>query len=382
MFDNDGKEHVSVVNDMKGLGGRAPAEEQAAGVIDKQLDVATYRSGSGPVARSRVTSSAIIERTTPSVSVIIPCYNQAHFLSEAIESALFQTNRAIEVIVVDDGSPDNTAEVAERYSGILFVQQENRGLAEARNSGFRASRGEYVVFLDADDRLTPNAVESHLLCFAENPEAGFVVGDIDQINLDGSYRGSARWPLLESNHYEELLRVNHVANTIAVMFRRSIVEQAGGFRQDCSPAEDYELLLHTARLSPSAHHRAVVAQYRRYPHSLSRNGAVMLRAMKRVMALQRDEVKGNPKLLKAWREGERFWRDRFGVEAIKQMYANLAAGAPGSAARSFGALLWYVRWRLFLFPWKYGPRLFRIVSRRFRRAPERRDCHTSKVASG
>jgi glycosyltransferase involved in cell wall biosynthesis len=320
--------------------------------------------------------------SAPLVSVIIPCYNQAHFLSESVESALSQTYPRSETVVVDDGSRDGTAEVMARYSGIVSVRQDNRGLAEARNAGFRASTGDYVLFLDADDRLMPNAVEAHLSCFAKHPEAGFVVGDIDHIALDGSYAGSPRWPLLESNHYEELLRVNHVANTIAVMFRRSIVEQTGGFRQDCSPAEDYELLLHAARLCPSAHHRVVVAQYRRHPNSISRKGAVMLGAMKRVMSLQRDEIKGNPKLLKACREGERYWRDHFGVATIKQMYADLAAGAPRSAARSFGALLWYVRGRLFLFPWKFGRRLFRVVSRRFRRMPERGDCHTSKVAGG
>jgi len=112
----------------------------------------------------------------PIVSVIIPCYNQAHFLSEAIESALAQRNGAMEVVVVDDGSPDNIVEVAGRYPGIVFVRQENRGLAGARNSGFRASKGEYILFLDADDRLMPNAVASHLHCFAAHPQAGFAVG--------------------------------------------------------------------------------------------------------------------------------------------------------------------------------------------------------------
>ena len=135
-----------------------------------------------------------------------------------------------------------------RYSGIVRVRQDNRSLAEARNAGFRASTGDYVLFLDVDDRLTPNAVEAHLSCFAKHPQAGFVVGDIDQITLDGSYVVSPRSPVLEANHYEELLKVNHVANTIAVMFRRSVIELTGGFKLSCSPAEDYELLLPAARL--------------------------------------------------------------------------------------------------------------------------------------
>ena len=131
------------------------------------------------------------------VSVIIPCYRQAHFLPEAIESVLAETHRDTEIVVVDDGSPDNTQQVVQRYPTVQSVRQRNQGLAAARNAGFRASKGEYVVFLDADDRLTPNALESHLACFATHPEAGFVVGDIDHISLDGSYAGSPRWPLLE-----------------------------------------------------------------------------------------------------------------------------------------------------------------------------------------
>ena len=129
------------------------------------------------------------EKKEALVSVIIPCYRQADFLPQALESALAQTHCETEIIVVDDGSPDNTAEVVARYPGVRYLRQENRGLAGARNGGFRVSKGEYVLFLDADDRLTPNAVEAHLSCFAKHPEAGFVVGDIDNIALDGSYSG-------------------------------------------------------------------------------------------------------------------------------------------------------------------------------------------------
>jgi glycosyltransferase involved in cell wall biosynthesis len=158
------------------------------------------------------------DRGVPLVSVIIPCYNQAHYLVDAIESALAQTHPRVQIVVVDDGSVDNTAEVALHYPDVCFVRQPNQGLGNARNAGFRSSSGEYVAFLDADDRLRPTAAETHLQCFAEHPEAAFVVGDIDLIGADGSYLRSPRWPELASNQYEQLLKVDHVANTIAVMF--------------------------------------------------------------------------------------------------------------------------------------------------------------------
>ena len=158
-------------------------------------------------------------------------------------SVLAQTYPGTELIVVDDGSPDNVAELVEALSRCRRVRQENRGLAGRATRASVPAPGAYVVFLDADDRLIPNAVESHLSCFAKHTEAGFVVGDIDQISLDGSHAASPRWPVLEANHYEEMLRVNHVANTIAVMFRRSVIEQLGGFNASCSPAEDSNFLV-------------------------------------------------------------------------------------------------------------------------------------------
>jgi glycosyltransferase involved in cell wall biosynthesis len=314
--------------------------------------------------------------STPVVSVIIPCYNQAHFLPEAIESALSQRNHAIEVVVVDDGSPDNIAEVVGRYPRIVFVRQENRGLAEARNSGFRASKGEFVLFLDADDRLTPNAVESHLLCFAEHPQAGFVVGDIDHITLDGSYDQSPRWLILSENHYEELLKVNHVANNIAIMFRRSVIERIGGFNALYHPAEDYEFLLRAARLFPSAHHRSVVACYRRYPASLSRRGAAMLRAMNQVMHLQRDTLKGDRRLLKACRRGELYWRDYYGVVTAKEIGTCLVQGDLAQALRASGAFLRYVRGRFLVWPWTERQRLVNLVRRWLLHLGERAESDT------
>ncbi len=296
------------------------------------------------------------------VSIIIPCYKQTHFLSEAIESALRQTHPEIEVIVVNDGSPDNTAAVVGRYSGVLCLNQENQGLAAARNAGFRSSRGECVLFLDADDRLNSRAVETHLACFVRFPEAGFVVGDIDHITADGSYASSPRWPILEANYYKELLRANHVANTIAVMFRRSVIDRVGGFASACSPAEDYELLLHASQLFPSAHHRNVVAEYRRHPAGLSRQGSVMLRAMHRVMQMQLPVVRENPDLVKAWRIGDIYWREHFGIATFKEVYRRLRCGEIMSALRAVGILLGRVRTRLLVLPWKYRKRIIRALA--------------------
>src|SRR5437763_3156400 len=267
------------------------------------------------------------------VSVIIPCYKQADFLPEAIESALSQRHRPIEVIVVDDGSPDNTAEVVARYPQVRYLRQENRGLGGARNTGFRVSKGEYILFLDADDRFTPDAAAAHLSCFANHPEAGFVVGDIDNIALDGSYLGSPRFPLLEGSVYEDAMKVNHVANSIAVMWRRSVFEQLGGFRPSCSPAEDIELLLRAARYFQTAHHRATVEQYRRYPNTLSRKGELMLPAIRRIMRLQDEVVNGNPVLLQDRRQVYAYWRDYFGKDTVKDLVAQIIHVSPRGAAK-------------------------------------------------
>src|SRR5215210_7397761 len=112
------------------------------------------------------------------VSVVIPCYNQAHFLDEAIESVLSQSYTNFEVIVVDDGSTDTTSEVASGHAdaGVRLFRQENRGLAGARNRGLAESKGEYVVFLDSDDRLLGEALAVGVRELKSHPGCAFVAG--------------------------------------------------------------------------------------------------------------------------------------------------------------------------------------------------------------
>ncbi len=113
--------------------------------------------------------------TPPLVSVIIPCYNYASYLAEAIDSVLAQTHSNFEVIVIDDGSTDSSKQVATRYADrVMYYYQQNQGLPAARNNGFRQAHGEYIVFLDADDRLAPTFIEKTVAVAEDWPAVGFI----------------------------------------------------------------------------------------------------------------------------------------------------------------------------------------------------------------
>src|SRR5579872_2171738 len=115
----------------------------------------------------RLQSGTVTEPQRPLVSVVVVCYNQAHFLADAINSVLGQTYKNVEIIVVDDGSTDDTAATAQRFPGIRYIHQKNCGLSAARNTGLKASRGQYLVFLDGDDRLLPEAVSVGIETFRD-----------------------------------------------------------------------------------------------------------------------------------------------------------------------------------------------------------------------
>jgi glycosyltransferase involved in cell wall biosynthesis len=277
------------------------------------------------------------------VAVVIPCYGQAHLLPEAIESVCAQTHAVAELIIVDDGSPDDVAAVARRHPDARYIRQENQGLAAARNTGLRAATAEYVVFLDADDRLMPDAVAAGLACFAGCPDCAFVFGNFRFIAEDGTPGAErVRPPVDGGDLYHALLRQNHVEMTSTVMFRRDLLAAEGGFRRDLRSAEDYELLLRLARSHPARWHDALVAEYRRYAQSgasLSNAPARMLTTTMRVLHAQWPYVRGDARRTAALRRGIRFFQDYYGGELIDHTRALARAGAWGRAAGAAAILL-------------------------------------------
>lgn len=247
------------------------------------------------------------------VSIIIPCYNQARFLPEAIESALCQKYRPLEVILIDDGSEDETPEVAARYEEVKFIRQCNMGLASARNRGLVESNGEYVTFLDADDRFLPNAVEAGVRALDDHPQWAFAYGRYRLIDADGCAISSESAEVSKiENCYEEMLRRNFICMHGTVMYRRAILESVGGFDQSLHVCEDYDLYLRVCRRFPIGGHNELVAEYRKHDESVSRNHAKMLETSIKVLRRQYSYIKETGCYLKAYHDGLRFWQEFYG----------------------------------------------------------------------
>ena len=277
----------------------------------------------------------------PLVSVIIPCYNQGHFLGEAIESTLAQTYPHLEVLVVDDGSTDNIAAVIARYPGVRCLRQENQGLSAARNTGLRHSIGERIVFLDADDRLMPNAIEVGLACLKEHPECAFVYGRSRFMAFDGSSFQGPPQPRVKGNYYLALLQGCPIFATGSVMYRREIFELVGDFEPALSPAADYDLYYRIARQFPIHGHGETIAEYRKHGTSMTRSGEMMLKYNLMALRAQWKHVNKSKQQTEAYKTGIRFWKRVWGRYVIEQIRAAMAEGEWKRATEGMLSLLRY-----------------------------------------
>jgi glycosyltransferase involved in cell wall biosynthesis len=222
------------------------------------------------------------------VSVVIPAYNAAATLDETLRSVRSQTHQALEIIVVDDGSTDNTRAVAERHATVdhrvQIVTQDNAGVAAARNAGWNRARSELIAFIDADDLWAPTKIERQVQALlAGSEQVGLVYCWSVRINSRSEIIGPqdrARW---EGDVLSRIVSCNFVGNGSAVLVRREALIHANGFdsRLRGAGAEGCEDLLVYYRIA-ERYHFAVVPEpligYRHLPNSMSSHRTSMVRS--------------------------------------------------------------------------------------------------------
>lgn len=256
------------------------------------------------------------------ISVVVPTYNYAHLLKEALESVFAQSFKDYEVIVVDDGSTDNTEEVLRPYAGrITYYRQENQGLAVARNTGLRLARGKYVTYLDADDIWYPDNLRIKFEVLSRFPGLGGVFSDFLIFYSGGisHVRGTrelfpffqrtghdfkdifqeAHKVLIEDdrfatlyvgNIFDSLFRGNFILPTTMV-FNRALALTVGDFRPHMRTQEDYEYWLRFSKEHNFAYVDEVLVKYRRHPQQLTDHSKIeeLLTAVLEIIDVYEDE---------------------------------------------------------------------------------------------
>jgi glycosyltransferase involved in cell wall biosynthesis len=208
----------------------------------------------------------------PLVSVIIPYYRQEQFLAETVQSVRQQTYPNFEIIVVDDGSPVPATSVLLEKEDVLVLRMDHRGCpAATRNLGFSRSSGEYLVFLDGDDRLTPGALHIQIKALTERPDAALSFGAQRIIDEAGNEVRPAHTCRPRKDYFLMLLEGNPIGCPGATMIRRDAFIEAGLFDESFRIIEDYYLYLRLARRHPFVRHGSYVVDYRFHRNSMSQD---------------------------------------------------------------------------------------------------------------
>jgi len=205
------------------------------------------------------------------VSVVIPCYNDARFLPRALKSVFTQTHREWEILLVDDGSTDDTPRIAAACGDrIRYFRRENRGAGAARNLGIGEARGEFVAFLDADDIWYPPKLELQLELFSRRPELGLVYTDCHSIDETGAVTGFylKRRPSPRRDPAEELFIRDYMPNS-TIVCRRSCFDKIGLIDTSIRLGEDEELKIRLADRFPVGHLGRPLAAWRQHPGNKS-----------------------------------------------------------------------------------------------------------------
>ena len=209
----------------------------------------------------------------PAVSVVIPTYNHRDYVLECLGSAFAQDVDGLEVIVVVDGSPDDTAELLRPLAAtgrVRLIEQENRGQAAARQRGWRAARGAFVAFLDDDDRWPAGSLRWRVDALREDSEAVLVYGDFAFLERDGTLTPDAQSGFPSGDVRRAFRLRNWILSPGQALIRRSTLEAVGGLDLGLWGSDDWELFIRLADAGPFLYRPRVALHYRVHESNASR----------------------------------------------------------------------------------------------------------------
>jgi glycosyltransferase involved in cell wall biosynthesis len=210
---------------------------------------------------------------TPAVSVMMPAYNAARYVAEAVESVLAQTFGDFELLIVDDGSTDRTPAILRRYAArdgrIRLTTRENRGISATRNELLAMARGEFAAVLDADDVALPRRLEAQVAYLRDHPDVVAVGSVYEGVDAGGRYLFDPTVSLDDEAMQEEALAGGCPILQSSAMMRREAAVRVGGYREAMAPAEDVDLWLRLGEVGRLANVPEVLAKYRVHDRSIS-----------------------------------------------------------------------------------------------------------------
>jgi glycosyltransferase involved in cell wall biosynthesis len=274
-------------------------------------------------------------------TVIIPAYNAARFIERAIASARAQGSpEDVRIIVIDDGSADKTAEIVKAQDIAELVQQDNAGVSAARNAGLALSDSEYIIFLDADDELLPDALVHHRSAMDAHPDAAMVFGSNTIISETDEIIGSNPIDPFETRDFM-MTALEITPCPSQVMVRRSVLVKAGGYNPALKGAEDCDLWLRLLQYGTIVCHGAFVMNYRRHTgQATGRPSKIFAQHLK--MLEQRMADPSAPSDPASARKLKRKWQSHYGqyipIEVVR-LTAKGKLGEALSAARQFAGAL-------------------------------------------
>ena len=234
----------------------------------------------------------------PAISVLIPVWHAVRFLPAALESVLGQTFTDFEVIAIDDGTSDGSAEVlaafAARDSRVRVVRQENQGIVASLNRALELARAPLVARMDHDDVSRPDRFAKQIAYLRQHPEVAAVSGAMDVIDQDGTYLRTDEFPTLPAAIASELLYRNCICHP-AVIARADALRKVGGYRKNAQFAEDYDLWLRLSEAGQVANLPDVLLSYRLHPVRMSSRGYIVQElAVLAARGAARERRRGNP----------------------------------------------------------------------------------------